>query len=199
MPDFDVTIIGGGPAGLACALEATRLGRRPLVLEKDPRVGGIARTESLDGFLFDLGGHRFFTKEPEIQALWEALLGADFLAGVQILVYVGGIVVVLVFAIMLTSSAELLDDKPLLLRKVLGVLAAGGFFVITVWMFYLTDFPARRAGVLTGGDAQELGRRLLDYGPQGYVLPFEIISLLLLSAAVGGMVLARKVNPKGEA
>lgn len=79
MPDFDVTILGGGPAGLACALEATRLGHRPLLLEKDPQVGGIARTESLEGFRFDLGGHRFFTKEAEIQTLWESLLGEDFL------------------------------------------------------------------------------------------------------------------------
>jgi NADH-quinone oxidoreductase subunit J len=134
-----------------------------------------------------------------ISAGFYVLLGAYFLAGVQILVYVGGIVVVLVFAIMLTSSAELLDDKPSLVRKVAGLLAAGSFFVITVWMFYLTDFPARRAGILTGGDTAELGRRLLNYGPQGYVLPFEIISLLLLSAAIGGIVLARKVNPKREA
>jgi NADH-quinone oxidoreductase subunit J len=124
------------------------------------------------------------------------LLGAEFLAGVQILVYVGGIVVLLVFAVMLTRSAELLEDKPSLVRKSAGLLAAGGFFAMTVTLFCLSDFPALREGALTGGDAPELGRRLLDYGPRGYVLPFEIISFLLLSVVIGGIVLARKLQPK---
>jgi len=49
------------------------------VLEKDPAVGGIARTERVDKCLFDLGGHRFFTKDREIAELWQFLLGEDFL------------------------------------------------------------------------------------------------------------------------
>ena len=74
------------------------------------------------------------------------LLGAEFLAGVQILVYVGGIVILLVFAVMLTRSAELLEDKPSLTRKALGLLAAGGFFAMTVGLFYLrTSRPCGRA------------------------------------------------------
>lgn len=124
------------------------------------------------------------------------MLGAEFLAGVQILVYVGGIVALLVFAIMLTRSAEMPEDKPTLLRKALGLLAAGGFFVITVSMFLLSDFPVLKKGVLAGGDTAEIGRRLLSRGPQGYVLPFEVISLLLLGVAIGGIVLARKLHPK---
>jgi len=79
MPDAELVIVGAGPAGLACAYEALRRGLRPLVLEKEARVGGIARTEQADGCLFDLGGHRFFTKEPEIQALWDSLLGEELL------------------------------------------------------------------------------------------------------------------------
>jgi len=124
------------------------------------------------------------------------LLGAEFLAGVQILVYVGGIVVLLVFAVMLTRSADLLEDKPSLLRKVAGLLAAGGFFAMTVTLFYLSDFPALRESAMMRDDTPELGRRLLDYGAQGYVLPFEVISFLLLSVVIGGIVLARKLQPK---
>ena len=125
------------------------------------------------------------------------LLGAEFLAGVQILVYVGGIVVLLVFAIMLTRSAEMPEDEPTLLRKILGLLVAGSFFAITVTMLRLSDFPALKKGVLAGGDTAEIGRRLLNRGADGYLLPFEVISFLLLSVAIGGIVLARKLHPKG--
>lgn len=70
-------VIGAGPAGLAAAHALVRAGHPPLVLERHAAVGGLARTESYRGFHFDLGGHRFFTKVPEIDALWRDVLGAD--------------------------------------------------------------------------------------------------------------------------
>jgi protoporphyrinogen oxidase len=72
-------VIGAGPAGLAAAHELVRLGERPLVLEKGNTVGGLARTESYQGYRFDMGGHRFFTKSSEVNALWHDVLGDDFL------------------------------------------------------------------------------------------------------------------------
>jgi len=80
-PDAEhpVVIIGAGPAGLAAAYELTRHGRRPVVLEALPRVGGLARTEEYKGFAFDLGGHRFFTKVSEVEETWHEILGADLL------------------------------------------------------------------------------------------------------------------------
>lgn len=120
------------------------------------------------------------------------LLGAEFLAGVQILVYVGGIVVLLVFAIMLTASTDMIEEKPTLRRKSAGLLAAGGFLATAIAMFYLSDFPAVPAGPATGDATRELGRHILSYGPQGYVFPFEVVSLLLLAVAIGGIVIARK-------
>ena len=74
-----VVILGGGPAGLTAGYELTRLGRRPVILEALPQVGGLARTEEYNGFAFDLGGHRFFTKSAEVAALWQEILGTDFL------------------------------------------------------------------------------------------------------------------------
>lgn len=70
-------IIGAGPAGLAAAYELATHGIRPIVIEKADQVGGIARTEVYKGYRFDIGGHRFFTKMPEIQRLWETMLGPD--------------------------------------------------------------------------------------------------------------------------
>ncbi len=71
-----VVIIGAGPAGLTAAYELSRAGRPVTVVEQDPQyVGGIARTVCYKGFRFDIGGHRFFSKNPEIEKLWTEILG----------------------------------------------------------------------------------------------------------------------------
>ena len=74
-----IAIGGGGPAGLTAAYELTRHGLAPTVFESLPLVGGIARTEEYKGYRFDLGGHRFFSKSEEINALWPELLGAPLM------------------------------------------------------------------------------------------------------------------------
>ncbi len=71
-----VVIIGAGPAGLTAAHELSREGRPVTVVEQDPQyVGGIARTVCYKGFRFDIGGHRFFSKNPDIEKLWTEILG----------------------------------------------------------------------------------------------------------------------------
>lgn len=120
------------------------------------------------------------------------LLGAEFLAGVQILVYVGGIVVLLAFAIMLTASAELLEDRPSQGRKLVGIAVAGLFFAITLLTFSTRALPPATPPPRAVDDTVALGRMLLNRGPTGYVLPFEIISLLLLTVVIGAIVVARK-------
>ncbi len=79
MNDCDIAIIGGGPAGLTAALEACKAGLKPLVLEQSGGVGGIARTVNYKGYRFDIGGHRFFTKVDRVNALWDEILGDEFL------------------------------------------------------------------------------------------------------------------------
>lgn len=79
MTDQHVVIIGGGPAGLTAAHELTRVNLRTTVLEKEDKVGGLARTEQYKGFYFDMGGHRFFTKVKEVKQMWHEILGAEFL------------------------------------------------------------------------------------------------------------------------
>jgi protoporphyrinogen oxidase len=78
-PQRSFVLIGGGPAGLSAAYELTRLEQKPLVLERDGTLGGIARTESYKGFHFDMGGHRFFTKSEEVHRIWKEVLADDFL------------------------------------------------------------------------------------------------------------------------
>jgi protoporphyrinogen oxidase len=78
-PDARVVIVGGGPAGLTAAYELTKVGHCPLVLEKQRLVGGLACTQNYQGYHFDMGGHRFFTKSKEVEEIWWEILGEDFL------------------------------------------------------------------------------------------------------------------------
>jgi protoporphyrinogen oxidase len=73
----NVVIIGAGPAGLTAAYELTRHGVTPTVLESDTVVGGISRTAMRDGWRFDIGGHRFFTKVKRVEDFWFEVLGPD--------------------------------------------------------------------------------------------------------------------------
>ena len=79
MPEHPVIITGAGPAGLTAAYQLAKEGVYPLVLEKSGHVGGISRTEQYKGYRFDIGGHRFFTKVGEVEALWHEVLGDEFL------------------------------------------------------------------------------------------------------------------------
>ena len=72
-------ILGGGPAGLTAGYLLAKLGRPVVVLEAEEQVGGLAKTVVRDGYRFDLGGHRFFTKSPEVESLWLELLGEELL------------------------------------------------------------------------------------------------------------------------
>jgi protoporphyrinogen oxidase len=77
---FDTFIIGAGPAGLTTAYSLVKAGQKVLVSEQDPHyVGGISRTVNYKGFLFDIGGHRFFSKSKEIVDLWNEILPDDFI------------------------------------------------------------------------------------------------------------------------
>ncbi len=72
-------IIGAGPAGLAAAWELSERSLPAVVYERDFAVGGLARTIEHHGYRFDIGGHRFWTRSTPVRAIWERLLGADFL------------------------------------------------------------------------------------------------------------------------
>ena len=80
MKTYDAFVIGAGPAGLTTAYSLAKAGKSVHVIERDPDyVGGISRTVDYKGFLFDIGGHRFFSKSKEVVDLWNEILPDDFI------------------------------------------------------------------------------------------------------------------------
>jgi protoporphyrinogen oxidase len=74
-----VVVLGGGPAGLTAGYLLAKQGKPVVILESTDMLGGIARTEVRDGYRFDLGGHRFFTKVKEVDDLWHEIMKEEFL------------------------------------------------------------------------------------------------------------------------
>lgn len=79
MTDFSPIVIGAGPAGITAAYALSERQVPVIVLEKDHQIGGLCKTVQHNGFRCDIGGHRFFTKNKQIQTMWENVLGEEFL------------------------------------------------------------------------------------------------------------------------
>ncbi len=113
----------------------------------------------------------------------------EFLAAVQVFIYVGGIVVLIIFSLFLTQQTDTLLPVPPMMRRVLaGVLCGGGWLVFSV-LLVLQPLAADPHAVWHFRMA-EIGSTLLSIESSGMMLPFEVISLLLLAAMIGCIVLA---------
>ncbi|MDC3065296.1 FAD-dependent oxidoreductase [Acidimicrobiaceae bacterium] len=77
---YDLVIIGAGPAGLTAAYELSDTEKKVIVLEKKPQVGGLAETKVFGSYRYDIGPHRFFTKNKEVYQLFLEMLGNDAVA-----------------------------------------------------------------------------------------------------------------------
>ena len=119
-----------------------------------------------------------------------ALLGADFVALVQVMVYVGGILVLLVFAILLTQRVRGRFEPEGQGKLLYPVLAGVAVFVGLLFALRGTDWKALDAPPPPEPTTAELGRALLD--PQRYLVPFELASVLLLAALIGAAYLVRR-------
>jgi NADH-quinone oxidoreductase subunit J len=119
------------------------------------------------------------------------MMNFQFLAAVQLMLYAGGIVVLIIFSILLTSQINSKLELPKLTHLLLGGLTAvGGIVLSAMTILKYTFKPTQEASI--GTDIRTIGLQLLDTGEHGYALPFEVISILLLAALVGSIFIAQK-------
>ncbi|HBB92159.1 MAG: hypothetical protein A2X22_01020 [Bacteroidetes bacterium GWF2_49_14] len=115
----------------------------------------------------------------------------QFMAGVQLVLYAGGIVVLIIFSILLTSHISHKFAKPEAMRLVMGlIVGVSGFALSTIAILQFAFKETENAAIKV--DMQAIGTQLLGTGKNGYALPFEVISVLLLAAMIGAIVVAKK-------
>lgn len=121
----------------------------------------------------------------------------EFIAAVQIVVYVGGITVLIIFSIFLTQQAGDLLPKPGMGRKLFSALAAFCGFALTLLQVYQYSFSGNHAQSLAP-TVVNIGNQMLAIEEGGYALPFELVSILLLAALIGCIVIALRSKPTNK-
>lgn len=119
------------------------------------------------------------------------MLNFNFLAAVQLTLYAGGIVVLIIFSILLTSHIEEKLDIAGVKQKIFSAIAAIAGIIITLSAILEYSFTPV-TGYHQPTDVRAVGFKLLTYGEKGYALPFEVISVLLLAAMIGAIIIAKK-------
>ncbi len=119
------------------------------------------------------------------------MLKFNFLAAIQLTLYAGGIVVLIIFSILLTSQIAEKLEQPALTKKIFAGLAAVIGASLCIYTILLYNFiPSNLPSIGTNVDT--IGQALISTGKYGYALPFEVISILLLSAMIGSIIVAKK-------
>ncbi len=118
-------------------------------------------------------------------------MDVNFIAAVQIVVYVGGIVVLIIFSIFLTQKAGNEMPKPVRSRAFFAALAVLLGFILSYTLIYQYNFQPASTQQLNVS-VSEIGKQMLSTSQGGYALPFEVVSVLLLAAMIGCIVIAMK-------
>ena len=121
-------------------------------------------------------------------------MDVQFIAAVQIVVYVGGIVVLIIFSIFLTQQSGKEMEKAPKGRTIFGILAVLFGFAFTY--FLIQQYGFTPSDKLFDTDVARIGNAMLNTEQGGYSLPFEVVSILLLAAMVGCIVIALKIKPE---
>lgn len=119
------------------------------------------------------------------------MLNYNFLAAVQLTVYSGGVVVLIVFAVLLTVKIDHKLPKVGTLKAIVSVILVAIGAGVVMWSVSEFAFVSS-TNQAAAYDVKAIGNSLLSYGNYGYVLPFEVISVLLLAAMVGAIMIAKR-------
>jgi len=122
----------------------------------------------------------------------------EFVAAVQIIVYVGGVVVLIIFSIFLTQQSGGEMPRPPLQRTLFSILAVLFGFVFSYRIIAEHGFPTTTSAKPFVVPVAAIGEQMLDTKKYGFVLPFEVVSMLLLAAMIGCIVIAMRSAPKGK-
>jgi NADH-quinone oxidoreductase subunit J len=122
------------------------------------------------------------------------MLNYQFLAAVQLTLYAGGIVVLIIFSILLTSHISQKFEAAELKKTIFSAIASitGAILAIITILDYNFSATSKAAAEI---DMKLIGRSLLSLEKDGYILPFEVISILLLAAMISAIVVAKKGGP----
>jgi NADH-quinone oxidoreductase subunit J len=120
----------------------------------------------------------------------------EFIAAVQIIVYVGGIVVLIIFSIFLTQQSGNEMEKPLPGKRILAFIAALAGFALSALLIDQHGFSTTNEPFKV--NVSDIGTNLLSTSEHGYILPFEVVSILLLAAMIGAIVIAMKIKTADE-
>jgi NADH-quinone oxidoreductase subunit J len=123
------------------------------------------------------------------------MLNFQFLAAVQLTLYAGGIVVLIIFSILLTSHINQKFEPVGWKKSLFSALAALAGAIVSIITILDHNFSATTEAAKEI-DMRLIGKSLLSVGNDGYVLPFEVISILLIAAMVAAIVIAKKGGPK---
>jgi len=125
------------------------------------------------------------------------MLHYEFIAAVQVVVYVGGIVVLILFSLFLTQQAGTHMARPSLQNVIFSAAISLAGFSLVWWLLSKNEFHALTGTASSEYQVTQVGRQMLSFGRDGYVLPFEAVSVLLLAALIGCVAIAYK-QPEGK-
>ncbi len=112
-----------------------------------------------------------------------------FMAAVQLAVYAGGVIVLIIFSVLLVHHIELrLDVSNLSQRILAGVLSLAGLGLTLFAIFTYQFSPVENSNTI---EVADIGRGMLSYEAGGFILPFEVISVLLVAVMIGAIVIAK--------
>lgn len=124
------------------------------------------------------------------------LIDYNFLAAVQLAVYAGGIIILIIFSVLLVHHIDLKMELPNITRQVVVALMCASGLAVYLAAVYSFEFQATDQALTT--TTSEIGHGFLSMEPGGFILPFELISVLLLAAIIGAVVISKGEKPKSE-